>query len=303
MYRRGAGISERYKCFVQTNTTLYKLLNTYLYCYDVQQLGSSALLWATQHGQEATTRKSLQEGAHIQTVFKSNRTPLALAAESGHEIVVKLLLATDGVDPNCKDLFERTPLSLATPLSWAAVYGREAVVKLLLAKEGVNPNSKNSNGRTPLLHAAEKGHKAVVKLLLATESVDPDCKDSLGWTPLASAAQYGHEVVVKLLLATKNVDPDSNNYLKRTPHSLAAQSGHEGVVELLLATDGTPLSRAAENGREGVVKLLLAKDGVDPNCKDLFGRTPQSLAIRKGHKTVLKLLQMYGIPGRNITKH
>jgi ankyrin repeat protein len=33
-----------------------------------------------------------------------------------------------------------------TPLSWAAENGQEVVVELLLAKDGVDPNSKDNDG-------------------------------------------------------------------------------------------------------------------------------------------------------------
>ena len=66
----------------------------------------------------------------------------------------------DDVDPDSKDTKYGQ-----TPLSWAAENGHEAVVKLLLARDGVDPESKDNSGRTPLSWAAEKGHEAVVKLL------------------------------------------------------------------------------------------------------------------------------------------
>lgn len=144
--------------FAQTNTRLYNLLNRYLYRYDVQQHGSSALLWAAEHGQETTARESLEEGAYAESLSDSNQTPLLLAARNGHEAVVKLLLATEGVNPDSIDSFGDTPLSLA------AQNGHETVVKLLLATEGVNADSKDSDGETPLLLAARNGHEAVVKL-------------------------------------------------------------------------------------------------------------------------------------------
>ncbi|KAI9771530.1 MAG: hypothetical protein M1840_002150 [Geoglossum simile] len=229
------------------------------------------------------------------------RTPLSWAAQSGHEAVVKLLLATEKVDVDSKDSNYGQ-----TPLSWAAGSAHEAVVKLLLATEKVDVDSKDSNyGRTPLSWAAGNGHEAVVKLLLATEKVDVDSKDSnYGRTPLSWAAWSGHEAVVKLLLATEKVDVDSkdSNY-GQTPLSWAAWSGHEAVVKLLLATEKvdvdskdsnygrTPLSWAAGNGHEAVVKLLLATEKVDVDSKDSnYGQTPLSWAARSGHEAVVKLL-------------
>ncbi|KAI9771507.1 MAG: hypothetical protein M1840_002127 [Geoglossum simile] len=78
-------------------------------------------------------------------------------------------LIKSGYNPDLKDSFGRTPLS------WAAGNGHEVVVKLLLATEKVDVNSKDSHyGQTPLSWAAGNGHEAVVKLLLATEKVDMD---------------------------------------------------------------------------------------------------------------------------------
>jgi hypothetical protein len=40
----------------QANRRLYCLLDSSLYRYNIQQSGSSALLWAARHGQEATAQ-------------------------------------------------------------------------------------------------------------------------------------------------------------------------------------------------------------------------------------------------------
>ena len=98
--------------FTQTNRRLYNLLNDYLYRHNVRQFGSSALLWAAKHGQEATAQKLLDGGANIQAKDEDGQTPLSWAARNGHEAVVKLLLAEDSVDPDSKD-DGQTPLSLA----------------------------------------------------------------------------------------------------------------------------------------------------------------------------------------------
>jgi ankyrin repeat protein len=118
-----------------------------------------------------------------------------LAAEKGHEAVVKLLLAKDDVDPDSKDrLFGQKPLS------WAAGNGHEAVVKLLLEKDGVDPDSNGGwLDRTPLSWAAENGHEAVVKLLLNNKA-DVDAEDNYGLTALQLAAFNLHNEVEWLLI-------------------------------------------------------------------------------------------------------
>lgn len=42
---------------------------------------------------------------------------------------------------------------------WAAVQGLEVVMKLLLARDDVDPDSKNSMGRTPLARTALDEHE------------------------------------------------------------------------------------------------------------------------------------------------
>jgi ankyrin repeat protein len=92
-------------------------------------------------------------------LYYSGSMPLSRAAERGHDAVVNLLLAQDGVDADFKSSYGRTPLSMA------AANGHEAVVKLLLAQDGVDPDPKESHGATPLSRAAANGHEAVVKLV------------------------------------------------------------------------------------------------------------------------------------------
>jgi ankyrin repeat protein len=110
--------------FAQANRRLYRLLNSYLYRYNIQHSGSSALLWAAQQGQEATVRRLLGEGANVRATSDYNQTSLSLAAANGHEGVLKLLL-DKGADVNAQ---------YDTALQGASAEGREQVVKLLLDK-------------------------------------------------------------------------------------------------------------------------------------------------------------------------
>jgi len=133
-------------------------------------------------------RNSIHYTLHSRSNGLRQMTCVHLAAYFGLERVMTTLLE-NGHDSDSKDGGNRTPLS------WAAGNGHKAVVKLLLAKDGVDPDCKDTEyGLTPLSWAAVNGHEAVVKLLLAKGCVDPDCKDpSYGLTPLSRAVVNGHE--------------------------------------------------------------------------------------------------------------
>ena len=109
-----------------------------------------------------------------------------------------IVLLKNGHDPDSEDDDGRAPLSLA------AENGHEAVVKELLTIERVNADSKDYyTSQTPLSIAAERGHEAVVKQLLATAKVNPDSMDSNGWT-LSWAAENGLEAVAQLLATERS---------------------------------------------------------------------------------------------------
>ncbi len=158
-------------------------------------------------------------------------TVLHLAAFLGLKGVMETLLEERNLDVRNGDD--------QTPLSQAAGEGHEAIVRLLLNTEGVNPDSKDRYGETPLAHAANNRHEAIVRLLLNTEGVNPDSKDRFGETPLKHAANNGHEAIVRLLLNSKGVNPNLKDEFGETPLAYAARNGHEAIVRLLLATRGS----------------------------------------------------------------
>ena len=132
----------------------------------------------------------------------NNQTPLMLAAQYGHDAVVRLLLETGKTDVNPRDRDGYTPLLVA------AMFGHEAVVRLLLQTGKADVNSRFKHGWTALSLAAMFRQVAVVKLLLQTGKADINLRCTEGLTPLQYAIKGGNEAIIKLLLDTGKCEPD-----------------------------------------------------------------------------------------------
>jgi hypothetical protein len=95
-------------------------------------------------------------------------TPLFIASEKGHELVVGRLLQQSGIDVN------QAMNDGITPLYVASHKGHELVVGRLLQQSGIDVNQATNNGATPLFIASEKGHGLVVnRLMQHIDAYDP----------------------------------------------------------------------------------------------------------------------------------
>jgi hypothetical protein len=102
---------------------------------------------------EITTAQFLERGS---VQYKKNNTALTMAAQHGHEDVIRTLLQ-HGVKVDHANSLGETSVMLA---AW---HGHEEVVKILIEhKAELNPARHN----TALLLASKAGHAAIVTLLL-----------------------------------------------------------------------------------------------------------------------------------------
>ena len=149
--------------------------------------------------------------------------PLALAARSGNENAVKLLLAQNTLRNSGGFLF---------PLLSAVDYRHMGVARLILQDNSVDPNIRTRSGNTLLALAIENGDEAFVDILLALDNINLDKKVKY---PQAWAAEK-HAI---------------------SPLALAVSKGHMSIVQRLL-TCGKPINVNVRYGTEPLILHALA---------------------------------------------
>ncbi len=154
-----------------------------------------------ENGDAKVTRLLLQAGIPPNSELNLGITPLMVAAEKGHEAVVKVLVE-EGADLNLKDqVFGKTALMRAVEK------GNVGAAKALIqGKADLNAGSErrvnfgivSSGGKTALMFAADANQVEIVKILIQA-GARPDVKNESGEDALAVAEKKGNSQIVELL--------------------------------------------------------------------------------------------------------
>lgn len=308
------------------NTMMLALALYSIQCSDIitsrDGSGRTVLHYAAAGGFDDALQSQLDAGADAQLADMNGLTPVSIAAEQGHEAIVRMLLskstfiqtprgyrpiyyAIKGGNKAIVQLFldydaniQAIAGSGQTPLLLATRKGCEDIVALLLDM-GANVNVTDNDGRTPLSLAAAAGYEAIVEMLLSRNA---NLETTTGRSPLYYAIKAGYDTVVQLLCnynEKQNIElPDIDGY---PPLVWAAREGFESLVRVLLrgnanieATTGlSPLYHAARKGHTEIVRLLLNR-GAFTEVSDDGGRTPLFRAISQGNTMTAQLLLEYG---------
>jgi ankyrin repeat protein len=254
------------------------------------------LFSAVREGNINTLRNLLQKGGSPNAQDDSKMTLLHVAARSGHNEIVKVLIQhhANVDDSTCR----------VTPLHLATQYNYIEVIKTLV-ESNANVDAVNFQGRTPLHIAYLYGREEIVTYLMThganskvkdiKENVPNDLEnvtppkskgnaDSL-ITLLHYAVRDGQNEMVKILIKRKvNINASSGG---DTPLHVAAQYNYVEIVKTLLQNNAnvnvvnfkgrTPLHIAYLYGREEIITYLL-KYGANPNVLDINNNVPNDLS-------------------------
>ncbi|KAK6826449.1 hypothetical protein RU639_005379 [Aspergillus parasiticus] len=194
------------------------------------------------------------------------KTALHLAAKTGSEVTVQLLLAKEA-HPDLQDRYG------GTPLYEAANYGYLPIIDLLY-KVGADPDPVLECGSTAISAASSSGYTDIVRFLLETGKArlpsqeGEDKRNALSW-----AAERGHGEIVALLLQYGQ-EANNKDYKGRTPLSYAVECGDVETIKMLLLNTSSidPMemddhgetlhSRATEHGNPEIMNLLASVKGI-----------------------------------------
>ena len=127
----------------------------------------------------------LDQGIDVNRRDANGTTAFCHAVRSCHPKVIKLLLDQDNMDPNLPDNHGYTALFYAVGINLP-------VVDLLLRTEGINVNARNIRGSTALAHACTlpwPGCVDSVRLILSHPDTDPNILDNNGVSALSKVIE------------------------------------------------------------------------------------------------------------------
>lgn len=269
---------------------------------DIEQGGSTALLFAARQGDLASARLLLAAGANANDTAPDGTSALVMAAHSGQGAVAAWLL-DNGADPNAAG-------AGYTALHAAVLRADPDLLKALLT-HAANPNARltkgtpvrryskdfafneNWQGATPFWLAARFGELELMRLLVA-RGADPRLAIQDGTTPLIATLAAGTDSGPSAAdRRERRLDPaelTARAQDARSPDGGENERTALEAVHLLvdLGADvnaanqagDTALHSAATKGFNTVVRFLVEK-GAKPDAKNKRGQTPLAAAVAR----------------------
>lgn len=267
-----------------------------------------ALHFAAIKGNESACEALIKRGMHIKARTKNGWTPLLLAVQFAHSLLVDHLIIQLKASHQFnveQDLLNQkeglTGLLLATGNS-------DLEMLQVLLKHGVNINQTSTlEGGMAALHLAvfNNDEKAVQILCDNQADVNVNTHGQARITPLHVAAWKGYPIIADILLAQEKININAQDGQGKSPLSFAVANRWFEIVKKFLAKTGvdvniqdnlgnTPLRQAVNVGDMRIFHLLLSQKNVQVNLKNFAGEAPLHIAVLKGNLPAVKTLHRKG---------
>jgi ankyrin repeat protein len=168
---------------------MWLLRNQDLDIHEVDKYHRNFLHIAAAGGNCQLVQFLIVQGLDVNGIDGTGWTPLHFAVEKRRLDVVRVLLANERINVNCKDVIFESSLIMyhaignCMPLHHAVHNADLAMVELMLTAPRIDPNCRDAEGRTPIHIAVIKGNKAIVRALRGNRLIDVTIQANDGRTP------------------------------------------------------------------------------------------------------------------------
>ncbi|XP_062897899.1 ankyrin repeat and death domain-containing protein 1A-like isoform X3 [Mobula hypostoma] len=216
------------------------------------RLGQTLLHCAAVQGHPSVIRYVVEdlEGIPVDDPDQNGKTPLLLAAESGHSDVLSLLCEL-GCDLQAVDKESNSALHLATRRGHAEL--------LSFLTSAICSDAQNQDGLAPLHLASQAGHLSCVRTLL-----DSQCQinalSSRRQSALHVAVERRQPPIVELLLRA-NINLHLQDQQGHTALDRAVRSQHAALADMIIKAERFHARSLGANGQTGELDLTLRHVG------------------------------------------
>ena len=221
-----------------------------------------------------------------------NDTPIHIATQNGHILIILYLIEIQKVDKNIQGFGGKTALH------YACENGHLPIVEYLISK-GANIEAKDEYGDYVIHYASTGGHLPIVKYLIERQNVDKDIKGFLERTPLHYACKKGHFPIVEYLIS-KGANIEAEDEYGKTPLHFACENGHLQIVEYLISKGANieakdehgdyVIHHASTCGNLSIVQYLIERQNVDKDIKGFLEKTPLHCACEINYLPMVEFL-------------
>ncbi|WP_339045322.1 ankyrin repeat domain-containing protein [Candidatus Mesenet endosymbiont of Agriotes lineatus] len=279
---------------------------------------------------QKVARALLSSSLNINVQNSEGQTAILLAALHSNLCIAKMLMVF-GADPNIKDKYGMTAISMAT-------VNNTEILEILqhTEEEGKYPEQKVSIQEMFFYAVSSKQIKRAVFMLANTSTMKIDAKNEYGNTAVHLAVSNNDLHMLEILAAFRanlNIQDDQGNTALFTailggsldmiqtllklgagynicnirdnfPIHLAVERRYLTIINQLCTEDTVnrknfnglvPLHLAIRHNSVGIVEKLLLCDHIDINIRDNNGDTPLIMAAKNDCLEIVRLLLKHGV--------
>ncbi|KAG1657884.1 Rabankyrin-5 [Nymphon striatum] len=248
-------------------------------------------------GLENVVQTLIEHNADVNMQDHEGKSPLHVAIENQHPVIISLLLAHPDLNLNVRNKQGMSPFSIAMTMK------NNRAAQGILDREADAAEQVDNRGRN-FLHVAVQNNdiESVLFLISIKVNIHSRIQDSSQNTPLHLAVQKGSEIIVRnLLLAEANVNDRTPQ--KQTSLHIAAELDHSSICSIIIengvdfdAVDtnlNNALHVAAQKGNLASCRALLSESNIQAEAINLRGQNPLHVLCQYGKENAAAIFELF----------